>query len=135
MKDDQQYNAIRSVDDHSDSSTEVEDWNTQEDGRSQRKHTLWARINAWRWLLDTSLLLIIVALLVERRWRSHVKSHAYELAGDVTGFAPTFSQEIKTWQPDLVFAPENASEFWSSETQQAWLDIVPGMILGHEKPT
>lgn len=26
---------------------------------------------------------------------------------------------------DPIFTPENASDFWSMETQQAWLDIVP----------
>jgi hypothetical protein len=31
-----------------------------------------------------------------------------------------------TFKPDPVFAPENASDFWSPDTQQAWLDIVPG---------
>lgn len=35
------------------------------------------------------------------------------------------SQQIVSFKADPVFAPENASEFWSKETQQAWLDIVP----------
>jgi hypothetical protein len=36
--------------------------------------------------LNTSLLLIIVALLVEPRWQR--MRHKYEFAGDLTGFAP-----------------------------------------------
>jgi hypothetical protein len=85
-------------------------------------------------MVDTTLLLIIIGLLAEKKWHHHTKkqqenhhkSHQYELAGDITGFAPTFSQQIVTFKPDPVFAPEDASQFWSNETQQAWLDIVPG---------
>ncbi|RAR05089.1 hypothetical protein DDE82_004107 [Stemphylium lycopersici] len=77
---------------------------------------------------DSTLLLVIVGLLGERRWRSHVKSHQYELAGDITGFAPTFSQQIINFKPSSLFAPEDATEFWSNETQHAWLSIVPGYV-------
>lgn len=128
MKEDQRYNSLPNLDEHSDSSTEVGDWDTQEDGKPWRRRPFWTRMLALRWLLDTALLLIIVALLAEKRWKHHNTSHAFELAGDLTGFAPKFSQEIRTFKPDMVFAPENASEFWSSETTQAWLDIVPGIV-------
>lgn len=37
----------------------------------------------------------------------------------------TVSQQIKTFVPDLGFAPENASEFFTPEVQQKWLDMVP----------
>ena len=131
MKDDHHYNSLPNLDDHSDSSTEVGGWDTQAEGRPGRR-TLWSRGKAWRSLLDTSLLLIIVALLAERRWKHHSISHAFELAGDITGFAPKFSQEIKTFYPDMVFAPENASEFFSPETKQAWLDMVPGTVQSLE---
>ncbi|KAH3954545.1 hypothetical protein HBH98_071770 [Parastagonospora nodorum] len=127
MKDDLRYNALRNADARSESSnTEVEDWDTEEgDVKLSRRRTLWKKVKAWKWLLDTGLLLIIVVLLVEERWRHSSKSPAFQLAGDITGFAPEFSQQIVTFKPDPVFAPENASEFWSRETQHAWLDIVP----------
>jgi hypothetical protein len=127
MKDDLRYNALRNIDARSESSsTEVEDWDTEGDEKLRTRRTIWARIKAWKWLLDTSLLLIIVGLLLDRRWKPHNKSHAFELAGDITGFAPQFAQQIVQFKPDPIFAPENASEFWSKETQHAWLNIVPG---------
>jgi hypothetical protein len=129
MKDDLRYNALQNADAHSDSSsTEVEDWDTEGDVKPPPRKTLWTRARAFKWLLDTGLLLVIFGLLVERQWRHHTNSHAFELAGDVTGFAPKFTQQITTFKPDPVFAPENASEFWSQETQHAWLNIVPGML-------
>jgi hypothetical protein len=127
MKDDLRYNALRNIDARSESSnTEVDDWDTEEDGKPRRRKTLWKRVKALRWLFETGLLLAIFGLLVEKRVHRYQKSHAYELAGDITGFAPTFSQQVVTFKLDPVFAPENASEFWSKETQHAWLDIVPG---------
>jgi hypothetical protein len=128
MKDDLRYDALRPVDDRSESSrTEVEDdWEAEGDDKPTRRRTLWKRVKAWRWLLDTGLLLVIIGLLVEKRGRHHNKSHTFELTGDISGFAPKFSQEIVTFTPDPIFAPENASEFWSKETKDAWLDIVPG---------
>lgn len=129
-KRDQRYDALRNADDHSDSSTEVDDWDTEDAVRSRRQRkTIWKRVKDCRWMIDTALLLVIVGLLGERRWRSHVKSHQYELAGDITGFAPTFSQQIISFKPSSLFAPEDATEFWSNETQHAWLSIVPGMAL------
>jgi hypothetical protein len=129
MKPDQRYDALRNTDDHSDSSTEIGDWDTEDAVRSrQRNKTVWKRVKGYRWILDTALLLVIVGLLVEKRWQRHTKSHQYDLAGDITGFAPTFSQQIVSFKPDPVFAPEDATEFWSNETQHAWLSIVPGIL-------
>lgn len=126
----QRYDALRNADDHSDSSTEVDDWDTEDAVRSRRiRKTIWERVKGCRWMIDTALLLVIVGLLGEKRWHRHVKSHQYELAGDITGFAPTFSQQIVSFKPSSVFAPENATDFWSNETQHAWLSIVPGMVL------
>ena len=130
LKPDQRYDALRNTDDHSDSSTEVDDWDTEDAVRPRRRRkTVWKRLKGYRWVLDTALLLVIVGLLVEKRWQKHAKSHQYELAGDITGFAPTFSQQIASFKPSSVFAPEDAAEFWSNETQHAWLSIVPGMCI------
>jgi hypothetical protein len=127
MKADQRYDALRNIDEHSDSSTELGDWDTEDDVQPRRrKRTMWKRVKSSRWMLDTALLLVILGLLVEKRWQQHPESHLYELAGDITGFAPTFSQQIVSFKPDHVFAPEEPSEFWSNETQHAWLSIVPG---------
>ncbi|KAF2865925.1 hypothetical protein BDV95DRAFT_242475 [Massariosphaeria phaeospora] len=133
MKTDQRYDALRNLDDDSRSSTEVEDWEPESEVRPRRKRkTFWKKAKAYRWMVDTALLLVIVGLLAEKRlkkWSPH-KSHRYELAGDITGFAPEFSQQIVSFTPNHTFAPENASSFWDHQTQNAWLDIVP-MGLGY----
>lgn len=126
-KRDQRYDSLRNTDDHSDSSTEIGDWEVEEAvQRRRRKKTVRRKLKGYRWVLDTALLLVIVGLLVEKRWQTHAKSHQFELAGDLTGFAPRFSQQIVSFKPDPVFAPEDAMQFWSNETQHAWLNIVPG---------
>ncbi|KAK3379122.1 hypothetical protein B0T24DRAFT_519859 [Lasiosphaeria ovina] len=79
-----------------------------------------------RSLLDTALLLIIVGLLFERGW--HKQKHpspAFEFTGDITGFAPRLSQQIKSFVPDSAFIPENGSEFFTEAVHQKWLGIVP----------
>lgn len=125
-KSDHRYDSLRNLDHHSDSSTEVGDWDIEQHIKQRRsRRRVWRKIKGYRWLLDTTLLLVIVGLLVEKRWTHHA-SHAYELAGDITGFAPTFSQQIISFKPDPIFAPEDASQFWSNETKHAWLSIVPG---------
>jgi len=146
MKNDQRYNALRNVDEQSDTSTEVGEWEPEGDVKPQRsgRRTIWRSFSRYRWLLDTALLLVIVGLLAENKW-FHDRGHRYEFAGDVTGFAPTckstqsgtgrrllttqVSQQIVTFRPNPIFAPENASEFWNRDVQQAWLDIVPGMYI------
>lgn len=126
MKDDPRYDALAAIEDHSDSATEVDDWEAEHSSNSRRR-TIWQRVTAWRWVMEIGLLLVILGLLVEKRWM-HQKGHTYELAGDLTGFAPTFSQQIVSFKPDPIFVPEEPTEFWSNETQKAWLDIVPGRL-------
>src|SRR4051794_3370967 len=91
LKHDQRYATLPDTDHHSDSSTEVGDWDTEHAIQPRRRRkTVWRRVKGCRWMLDTALLLVIVGLLVEKRWQHHAKGHQYELAGDITGFAPTF---------------------------------------------
>ena len=89
MKTDQRYNALRNLDNESDSSTEVGDWDAEDLERSRQTKTRsrWSGMKRYRWLLDTGLLLVIIGLLVEKRW-AHNHGHHYEFAGDITGFAP-----------------------------------------------
>ncbi|KAL5411958.1 hypothetical protein PMIN06_003885 [Paraphaeosphaeria minitans] len=122
-KDDHRYNALRNLDSHSDSDTDVEDWEEEADARprQRKRRTTWRKIKSYRWIFDTALLLVILGLLVEKRWTSR-ESHAYELAGDISGLRP---DQIVSFKPNTVFAPANASAFWGDETQKAWLDMVP----------
>lgn len=64
------YDSLRNADNHSDSSTEVGDWDTERDVQPRRRRkTIWRRIKGYRWILDTTLLLVAVGLLAERRWQ------------------------------------------------------------------
>lgn len=94
MKTDQRYDALRNIENHSESDTEVEDWDPEDDAqrhkRRRRAKTFWGKVKRYRWMIDTALLVVIFGLLAEKRWKKymHHKSHRYELAGDITGFAP-----------------------------------------------
>ncbi|KAK4184613.1 hypothetical protein QBC35DRAFT_505561 [Podospora australis] len=100
--------------------------------RRRRKRSI---CTIFRSVLDTVLLLVILALLVERRWYRSViiqrerdqqsSSPEFELAGDITGFAPRFPQKITTFSPSPSFLPPNASDFFTAPVRKAWLSIVP----------
>lgn len=100
LQNDQRYDALRNLDNQSDSSTEVGDWGAEDDGnpRRARKRSFWKSLKRCRWLLDTILLLIIVGLLVEKRWK-HSHGHQYEFTGDITGFAPKCKSTRKLEMP------------------------------------
>lgn len=98
-----QYTDVRHDDLHDDAMTDVsvsllsEDdkqcWK-QADIEGGRKRCRCARacaaLRRWRWLLDTALLLVIVGLLVERRYNLQTPAYDKRLepVGDLTGFAP-----------------------------------------------
>ncbi|KAF3013785.1 hypothetical protein E8E14_010702 [Neopestalotiopsis sp. 37M] len=86
-------------------------------------------LNRYRWVIDGFLVAIVVMLLVDRQWTGSGKTNKadaqYEGTGDVTGFAPRFTQKIVTFQPDPMFVPENGSEFFTEEVHKKWLGIVP----------
>lgn len=128
------YDAVHDTDGHSDANTEVGDWDVEINtkpiplSRSQtRRFAFWKILRNYSWTMNTALLLIIAGLLIEERWNPRHLDRPFELAGDITGFAPRFAQQIVSFKPDSTFAPEDATQFWSNETQHAWLSIVPGM--------
>jgi hypothetical protein len=103
-------------------------------------------LKSHRWLLDTVLLLVVIALLLEKGWSTHGKSHYFEGAGDITGFAPEckhgqlrsylwwfswpspfypVSQKITTFSPDPAFVPDDPEEFLANHTRRKWLEIIP----------
>ncbi|KAF2805005.1 uncharacterized protein BDZ99DRAFT_425255 [Mytilinidion resinicola] len=129
MTPDTAYHPVRSSE-PSASSTEIEesligeksDWHPPR--ALTRRGRAWALLRSNWWIVDTSLILIILVLVAESRWHGWQKQR-YEFAGDVTGFAPRFSQQITKFGRDLSFVPENTSEFWSDAVQEKWLSIVP----------
>lgn len=77
-------------------------------------------------LLNTILLVLVLALLLDRRWHQN-RYGQLEGSGDITGFIPPASQQIKTFVPDMAFTPENGSDFFSEAVKKKWLSIVPSM--------
>ncbi|KAI8948280.1 hypothetical protein F4801DRAFT_557793 [Xylaria longipes] len=117
------------VEDDDDSDANVDDFLTQRDylptqSRSKKTRLLVA-FRTHRWLVDVFLLLVIIILLLEKSWTPRRNYHYYEANGDITGFAPQFSQQIRKFSPDPGFAPENTSEFFSGQTRKNWLGITP----------
>ncbi|KAI1359731.1 hypothetical protein F5Y08DRAFT_69549 [Xylaria arbuscula] len=106
--------------------TEIDDLLNERDylqaSSQSRKGRLLTVLKRYRWLLDVFLVLVIIALLLERFWH---RNSNLEGNGDVTGFAPQFSQQIREFSPDPGFVPQNTSEFFSEETRKKWLDILP----------
>lgn len=96
MKDEPRYDALQILDDGSDSSTEVDEWDPEIESKAQlrrKRKGVWKKLAKWRWLVDTLILVelvVILGFLAEKRWAKHVqhKNHRYELTGDITGFAP-----------------------------------------------
>lgn len=93
--------------------------------KDHEKSGFLAVLKEYWWLIDMFLLAVIIVLLLGSGWGSHGKDHFFEGAGDLTGFAPEFSQKVTKFAPDPGFVPENTSEFFSDETRQKWLDLVP----------
>lgn len=138
-----EYARVRSgeqADIHDDSSTDVDDLSASrqlEDKRynwEEYSHTHPPqRQSRWRQccssmllqgLLNTILLLLVLALLLDRRWHQN-RYGQLEGSGDITGFIPPASQQIKTFVPDMAFTPENGSDFFSQAVRRKWLSIVP----------
>ncbi|KAH8900111.1 hypothetical protein GQ53DRAFT_776820 [Thozetella sp. PMI_491] len=79
---------------------------------------------SYRWVLDALLVIVIIGLVVDRSYHKE-RYGQFEGAGDLTGFAPRMSQQIKTFSPDPSFLPENMSDFFSDAVNHKWLSIVP----------
>lgn len=104
MKEDHRYDALRTADNHSDSSTEVEDWEPETAVRPRRRkrNGFWSKFRRYRWVVDTALLLVIFGMLVEKRWKKYMDKsshHQYEFAGDLTGFAPRCTSPLSSKTP------------------------------------
>ncbi|KAI1122526.1 hypothetical protein F5Y10DRAFT_253832 [Nemania abortiva] len=132
MKNDKNTNCYHNIhveDDEADSGTEIDDLLTERDYVQTSSQSKGKRLitifKAHRWAVDTFLLLVIVALLLEKRLAHGRNYHYFEGNGDITGFAPQFPQQIRKFSPDPGFFPENTSEFFSEDTKKRWLDTIP----------
>ncbi|TKW57727.1 hypothetical protein CTA1_11529 [Colletotrichum tanaceti] len=77
-----------------------------------------------RSLVDVVLLATVLWLVLARE-PSSTRTCPREVVGDVTGVFPQFSQRIVTFKHDPDFVPEDGRKFFTNETKQKWLDIVP----------
>ncbi|KAI1084738.1 hypothetical protein F5B20DRAFT_219417 [Whalleya microplaca] len=124
--------------DDSRSSTEVEEslmgdekqWHDIELNRHvarTRRSKFVLALNSARWILDTILLLVIIALLVRDQWRKPMPEEVnpWQFGQDLTGVGPRFSQQITTFQRDESYAPNNTAEFFTDEVLQRWNDLMP----------
>ncbi|KAJ8126842.1 hypothetical protein O1611_g6796 [Lasiodiplodia mahajangana] len=131
MKNDKKTNYYYNnhIRDEDDSGTEVDDLLNEGDyvqtPLQPKRGQFFAIFKAHRWVVDVFLLLVTIALLLERSLIRGPNHHYFEGNGDVTGFAPQFSQQIRKFSPDPGFVPENTSEFFSEDTRKKWLDTIP----------
>ncbi|GKT65086.1 hypothetical protein ColTof4_07474 [Colletotrichum tofieldiae] len=134
--------ARREAEIHDDSMTEVsvsllsddgKQWKRAdiEDGRRTTQPSWCARTRSfcqrWRWLADTFMLFVIIGLLLERRGlQTTPRDKRLEPVGDLTGFAPEFTQQITTFHPTTDFVPDDPKKlFTNTSIQENWLSIVP----------
>lgn len=114
--------------------------------RRTREKRVRSAVVSFRSILDTGLLLVILGLVIDRRRQSGDGKSLFEVAGDVTGFAPRckskcpkgvlepqltmvmpVSQQITKFSPDPSFVPHNMSEMFTESVRERWLSIVPSM--------
>ena len=105
------------------------DLNEKDYLHSERKKTSWVpALKDYGWLINAFLLLVVIVLQMGRGHK-HGRDHYFEGAGDLTGFAPEFPQQVVQFEPDPGFVPENTSEFITKKTLNKWLGLVPSMLL------
>lgn len=139
-----QYANLPHIDDREDSrsSTEVEDslmgdekqWHDVELNRPRmrtRTSRFIGALKSSRWIIDTGLLLIILALLVRDQWRTSAVEEKEEVENpwqfgqDFTGVGPRLTSKITTFVRDESYAPNNTAEFFTNNTLQRWNDLMP----------
>lgn len=130
------YENVQPADEHdndresSRSSTEVESlideksWQAQQRQRKSKRSTLAGILSSSRWMLDTTLLLMIITLLVRNEMQEPVRDQ-WQLLGDMTGVGPRFPQRLTKFEPDMSYAPLNSSEFFTDEVLDKWTSLIP----------
>lgn len=146
------------VDDSDDnrSSTEVEslmeetkaqwhdvDLDHMQPSRRSRVSRVCGTLNAWRWLIDTTLLVIILGFVVRSYFKEEVVK-PYDFGGDITGVGPKcklsystvsvferllilqpVSEQITTFVHEEEYAPYNVSEFFRDDVLDKWNKLMP----------
>ncbi|PNH43307.1 hypothetical protein VD0004_g4149 [Verticillium dahliae] len=106
-------------------SGESRPWDDDVEHQKSQTSSIFRFLSRWRWILDTSLLIIILLLVLDRQMQQQEPSDRMSQNGDITGFVPEFSQQLTTFSPSETYIPTNLSTFLSNETQDAWLGLIP----------
>ncbi|KAI1330606.1 hypothetical protein F5Y16DRAFT_362247 [Xylariaceae sp. FL0255] len=96
--------------------------------RRSKDDGLLAKLKSYRWIIDTSLLLIILALLARDQMRKPAvlqDPNIWQFGQDFTGVGPKWSQKIRKFTSDQSYAPNNTADFFKNETLQKWNDLMP----------
>ncbi|KAF2710792.1 hypothetical protein K504DRAFT_429114 [Pleomassaria siparia CBS 279.74] len=113
------------------SQTVEKEWtveNITSTGTQAGKRSILSTITSYRWLIDTSLLLIIIglmAVLLRRDPWNIPPSASWQVGGDFTAARLELPTKIEKFDPDMSFVPMNSSDFFSSETLARWNTIMP----------
>lgn len=151
------FNLEKIPEEHDDrSSTEVEDsllgederqWTLEQLHRSNKRPSRMSRVcttfNSYRWMVDWTLLLLILGFVVRGQFKEPAVN-PYDFGGDITGVGPrcksftvrklphpsltaiaTVSQQIKTFKVDDDYAPWNTSDFFKPEVLDRWNALLP----------
>ncbi|KAK3936449.1 hypothetical protein QBC46DRAFT_269596 [Diplogelasinospora grovesii] len=114
------------------SSTEVDEslmgdekqWQHQRAARRSTRSRVATFLRSHRWIIDTSLLLVILGLLVRDKLKEP-PANQWEFGGDFTGVGPRFGQQITKFNSDMSYAPMNTSEFFTDEVLMKWNKLMP----------
>lgn len=86
----------------------------------------WCSSTLVQGLLNIVLFVALLGLLLDRR-----RPKTLEGSGDITGFIPPVGHQIKSFVPNMSFAPENGTEFFTDEVKNMWLSLVPSKWPGY----
>lgn len=96
--------------------------------RRTRRQRVFDTLESSRWIIDTALLLVVVALLVRDQYRTPVvlqDPNIWQFGQDFTGVGPKFTSKITTFVRDESYAPNNTADFFTNETLNKWNNLMP----------
>ncbi|KAK0120278.1 hypothetical protein ONS95_011684 [Cadophora gregata] len=99
-----------------------------QDRRISKTQSCMDTIRSFRWILDTSLLLIIIGLLllIRHEWAQRETLPAsWQVGGDYTGAGPIFPTHTQKFTSSPSFAPLNATQFFDPSTLTLWNTLMP----------
>ncbi|KAH8785888.1 hypothetical protein F5883DRAFT_536394 [Diaporthe sp. PMI_573] len=85
----------------------------------------WSTLRAYKGLMDTALLLVVIAMLSMLLLRRPQQLEGRQIGGDYTGAGPDFPARIVKWNADESFVPPNASEWFSDALLGRWNTMMP----------